>query len=146
MTHDPAQTPTADFPRLTPTNHRVTSPRTKTYNCVAWAAGEVHRWWEPGQFWPCQLLGNDFKVADMIEAFRTIGYELCANGVMETGFEKVAIYAEGFVDPTHASRQLSDGRWTSKIGPDEDIEHDTADDVAGGLYGDIIMYMRRPVP
>jgi hypothetical protein len=118
MTHDPAQTPTAAFPRLTPTNHRVTSPRTRRYNCVAWAAGEVVRWWEPGKFWPCPLLGTQFTVDDVVAAFRTVGYDLCADGVLELGFLKVAIYADGFDDPTHAARQLPDGRWTSKLGPD----------------------------
>ena len=29
-----------EFPRLTATNHRVTSAATPEYNCVAWAAGE----------------------------------------------------------------------------------------------------------
>lgn len=146
MSHNPARTPTADFPRLTPANHQVTSPATRSYNCVAWAAGEVVRWWEPGKFWPCPLLGKDFTVDDMVEAFRTIGYDLCADDTLEPGFEKVALYAEALDDPTHASRQLLDGRWTSKLGPDEDIEHDTADDVAGGLYGDVVQFMRRARP
>ena len=146
MTHDPARTTTAKFPRLTPANHRVTSPATRVYNCVAWAVGEDQRWWEPGKFWPCPLLGNNFTVDDVIAAFRTAGYDVCADGVLVAGYEKVAIYADGFDDPTHAARQLPDGRWTSKLGPDEDIEHDTAEDVSGGLYGDIVQYMRRPVP
>ncbi len=144
MSHAPAHTPTANFPRLTPSNHRVTSPATRRYNCVAWAAGEFHRWWEPGKFWPCPLLGKAFTVDDLTAAFRTIGYAPCPDGTWEPGFEKVAIYAEEFDDPTHASRQLPDGRWTSKLGPDEDIEHDTADDVAGGLYGEVFQFMRRP--
>lgn len=28
-----------DFPRLTSGNHRITSPATPDYNCIAWAAG-----------------------------------------------------------------------------------------------------------
>jgi hypothetical protein len=31
----------SDFPRLTPRNHRVTSPATAIYNFVAWAADDV---------------------------------------------------------------------------------------------------------
>jgi hypothetical protein len=30
-----------DFPRLTPHNHRITSPATAMYNCVAWAAEDA---------------------------------------------------------------------------------------------------------
>lgn len=145
MTHDPARTPTANFPRLSPTNHRVTSPVTRVYNCVAWAVGEDHRWWEPGKFWPCPVASGGFTVSDVLDALGTAGYLACPGGDLEAGFEKVAVYA-GFDDPTHVSRQLADGSWTSKLGPDEDIEHDTADDVAGGLYGDIVQFMRRPVP
>jgi len=35
-----------DFPRLTAQNHRITSPATQGYNCVAWAAGDVEHWWQ----------------------------------------------------------------------------------------------------
>jgi hypothetical protein len=146
MIHDPAQTPTANFPRLNPTNHRITSPATGVYNCLAWAAGEDHQWWEPGKYWPCPLLGNNFKVDDVIAALRTVGYDPCPDGFPEVGYERVAIFADGWDDPTHAARQLPDGRWTSKLGPDEDIEHDTAADVAGGLYGDVVQFMRRAIP
>jgi hypothetical protein len=37
--------------------------------------------------------------------------------------------------PTHAARQLADGRWTRKMGKCEDIEHDTLDDVVCSAYG-----------
>jgi hypothetical protein len=146
MKHDPARTPTLRYPHLTPTNHRVTSPATGIYNCLAWAAGENFRWWEPGRYWPCPLLGSVFTLADVIAALRTVGYDLCPDGIPEAGFDKVALYAEGIDDPTHVARQLHDGRWTSKLGDWEDIEHDTAGDVAGGLYGDVVQFMRRAIP
>jgi hypothetical protein len=44
-----------------------------------------------------------------------------------------------------ASRQLPSGRWTSKLDRAEDIEHDPPHDVAGGIYGDIVQIMKRPV-
>lgn len=144
MTLDPARTPTTRYPRLTPTNHRVTSPATGVYNRLAWAAGENYRWWEPGRFWPCPLLGTAFTIDDLIAALRTVGYDLCADGTLETGFEKVALFGDGYDDPTHVARQLADGHWTSKLGDWEDVEHDTADAVGGGGYGEIFWYMRRP--
>jgi len=56
--------------------------------------------------------------------------------------EKVALYGS-FLFYTHAARQLPDGRWTSKLGRLEDIEHDTPDDVAGGLYREVAQFMKR---
>jgi hypothetical protein len=43
----------------------------------------------------------------------------------------------------HASRQLPSAKWTSKLGGSEDIEHDTPDDVAGGIYGEVVQIMKR---
>lgn len=62
---------------------------------------------------------------------------------LEQGFEKVALYGSG-AEYTHAARQLPSGKWTSKLGKAEDIEHDTPEDVAGGLYGELIEIMTRP--
>jgi len=62
---------------------------------------------------------------------------------LESGYEKVALYGSGMFY-THAARQLSTGKWTSKLGREVDIEHDSADDVAGGVYGEVVQIMRRP--
>jgi hypothetical protein len=58
--------------------------------------------------------------------------------------EKVALYAtdEG---PAHAARQLSNGRWTSKLGRDEDIEHEL-EGLAGSHYGAVVQFLQRQVP
>ena len=61
---------------------------------------------------------------------------MCLEETLESGFEKVALYGSGFMY-THAARQLPDGRWTSKLGQKEDITHNTPDDVAGGVYGEV---------
>jgi hypothetical protein len=45
---------------------------------------------------------------------------------------------------THAARQLPGGKWTSKLGKAEDIEHDITDAVAGGVHGEVVVIMRRP--
>ena len=47
--------------------------------------------------------------------------------------------------PTHAARQLPDGKWTSKLGPFEDIKHSTLVCLKGPLYGEPDTYMKRPV-
>jgi hypothetical protein len=132
-----------DFPRLKPENHRTTSLAAIDYNCVAWAAGDTENWWQPGVFWPTQTLPDDFGIGALEDAFKTLGFEPCDDDRPESGFEKVALYGNNFLY-THAARQLPDGKWTSKLGKAEDIEHDTPDVVAGGIYGEVVEIMRRP--
>jgi hypothetical protein len=43
----------------------------------------------------------------------------------------------------HAARQLPSGRWTSKIGVLEDIEHSLRD-LEGDEYGTATVLMKRP--
>ncbi|HJZ94380.1 MAG TPA: hypothetical protein VKE40_26185 [Gemmataceae bacterium] len=133
------------FPRLTPANHRVTSPATTDYNCIAWAAGDTAHWWEPGRFWPLSVGRDEFGVGALETAFRHLGFEPCESEAPEPGFEKVALYAESALHYTHAARQLATGLWTSKLGGAEDIEHDSPDDVAGGVYGEVVQFMKRPI-
>ena len=85
----------------------------------------------------------------MTAAFATAGFASCADGVLEEGIEKVALY--GIEDTfMHAARQLPNGRWTSKLGVSYDIEHDldalTSSANAGGevQYGEIAAFMARP--
>jgi len=73
-----------------------------------------------------------------------LGYEECRDESPEEGYEKVALCGFGFYY-THAARQLPNGRWTSKLGKAEDIEHESPDDVAGGLYGEAVQFMRRRI-
>lgn len=110
------------FPHLT--DYKVTSPQDVRYNCVAWAVGTDERWWwpSPGFDWPFELPEND-GMTTFLRAFSTLGYAPCANGTLEEGFEKLAIYQSSSGDVSHVARQLDTGRWTSKLGILEDIEH-----------------------
>jgi len=132
------------FPRLTDENCEITSPRTIKYNCIAWTAGAMDRWWQPGVHWPVNSSRNDHGIGNLVEAFLALGYEECENGTLEDGFEKVAFYGSGMIY-THAARQISDGRWTSKLGQLEDIVHATVDALSGGDYGEVLQYMRREI-
>lgn len=129
-----------EFPRLNANNHRVTSPESADYNCVAWAAGDSHRWWQPGVCWPGSTEGLGLESLEA--ALRSLGYEPCPDGDLENGFEKVAVYSSGAFF-THVARQLASGKWTSKIGQLEDIEHDDPEVLAGGAYGRVESNMRR---
>lgn len=140
-----------EFPGLTETNCELTSPATRRYNCIAWAAGEDRRWWWPDVwgigYWPVQT--RDQSLAGFVAAYQALGYEICMNESLEAGVEKIAIYAieqpDGLKIPTHASRQLPDGSWTSKLGPLEDISHATVDALNGPAYGKPAVFMCRRI-
>ncbi len=84
-------------------------------------------------------------VAELQRAFESLGYAPCPNMNLEPGFEKVALF--GLADAyTHAARQLANGQWTSKLGNEEDIEHDAPETVAGGIYGEVMSIMKSPNP
>jgi hypothetical protein len=111
------------FPRLQQTSFEITSPRDGTYNCVAWAAGDVQRWWWPGDamftYWQLGVI-REQSISSFVIAFSTLGYEASASAGYEPQFEKVAIFASPDGTPTHMARQLADGSWTSKLGSLED--------------------------
>src|SRR5437867_2945073 len=115
----------AVFPNLRSTAYDVISPATPRYNCIAWAAGDDQRWWEPthvgGCYWPPGV-PKTFTLDSYLQAFQQQGYELCNTGALEPGYEKVAIYSDQNGLPTHAARQLPRGTWTSKLGKLVDIE------------------------
>lgn len=97
-----------EFPRLTAANHRITSPATPNYNCIAWSAGDTDRWWQPGVYWPVKTPDDDFGIGILERAFEALGFVDCNDGRLETGFEKVALYGSGLYY-THAARQLPSG-------------------------------------
>jgi hypothetical protein len=138
--------PSVSFPNFTPANHRETSPATPKYNCVAWAAEDALNWWQPGVYWrPADWPANDFGLGALERAFRELGYEDAGDDAsLEPGYLKVALYGSGFLY-THAARQLPSGKWTSKLGKSVDVEHDTPEVVADGVYGEVMQVMKRRV-
>ncbi len=133
----------AAFPSLAVHGYRVASPKTHVYNCVAWAAGDASRWWEPGLYWP-GAVGDD--LAALAGLFAALGYAPWAGDELEAGHEKVALYADEHGEWTHAARQLPVGWWSSNLGPDEDILHRTPQALVGDLYGQVHAIMRRSMP
>jgi hypothetical protein len=134
-----------DFPRLTRENHRITSPADPEYNCIAWSVGDTTRWYQPGRFWPIPASADDAGLGVLEQMFLAMGYRDCGcDDSLEPGFEKVALYGYGLYY-THAARQLPSGKWTSKLGPQQDIEHDTPHDVSGPAYGEVAQVMKRPI-
>jgi len=134
------------FPRLRAGSFQITSRPTPLYNCIAFAAGVVDEWWEyrRGYTWP--NAGRNPSLDEAIELFAGLGFAVCDNDLPETHWEKIAIYGD-HAGYTHAARQLESGRWLSKLGKLQNIEHKRLVDLTGGDYGDVkqIMRRRRPV-
>ena len=118
------------------------------YNCIAWTANVTTDWWWPvgagKTHWP-----DGVPRVVTLEAFRaafaTLGYVICPSEELEAGFEKIALFANDQGIPRHAARQLVSGRWTSKLGKMEDIDH-ALRDLEGTLYGSVVLVMKRPLP
>jgi len=139
-----------EFPGLRTTLCRITSPASTEYNCIAWAAEDTQRWWEPDYFlqyyWPPNA-PRQLTLDAYIRAFETLGYNICQNVNYEPGFTKIAIFIKANGIPSHAARQLDTGRWTSKCGQNVDIEHElTALCRQHGKegYGEVAIYMKKP--
>jgi hypothetical protein len=135
------------FPRLQGTDWRISSERDDLYNCVAWAARDTSHWWwpvGPGKtYWP-QGVPRQLSLEAFRAAFATLGYVPCSGRELESGFEKIAVFANEQGVPKHAARQQKDGQWTSKLGKMEDIVH-ALHDLEGPLYGSVVLVMQRPV-
>ncbi len=82
-------------------------------------------------------------VAGFIRAFGQFGYAICDTGDLETGYERLAVYADETGTPTHMARQLPSGQWTSKLGELEDIQHLTLAQLSGSDYGQVAQILKR---
>lgn len=137
------------FPSLFKSGYRVTSPKTPSHNCIAYAAGDLKKKWEPttippipGYYWPPGARRDNHPDA-LKSAFETLDYLLCDNAELESGFEKVALYADSSGEWTHASKQNENGEWSSKLGNEEDIVHKSPHCFEGSIYGKVVYFMKR---
>lgn len=135
------------FSGLQPGSFEITGNLTSEYNCIAWAAEDTDRWWWPVPpgvwYWPDGVPEEETLEA-FVQAYATLGYVPCDIACDEKRYENIAIYVkEG--KPSHAARQRSNGRWTSKLGHWERIEHDfnALEGNGPSEYGQITQIMRR---
>lgn len=144
------------FPKLDDDEKfEVTSKATPNYNCIAWAYGYSDRWMWPNTgesalldgvcYWPENGIVEP-SIDNFIKAFRLKDYELCDNWEFEEEYQKIALYAkpDSWDTCTHASRQLRNGCWTSKLGKECDIQHGTPYSIENDVYGKVRCIMRRP--
>lgn len=132
---------------------KLTSKATAKYNCIAWAYNRDDCWMWPNTGLPDYIDGINYwpdnrilpaTVNNFIEAFKIKGYEVCSGFQHEEGYIKIALYAHPGTDEcTHASRELRNGFWTSKLGEREDVQHRDPTTIEGDIYGEVRVIMRR---
>ncbi|HEX4125658.1 MAG TPA: hypothetical protein VHY37_13095 [Tepidisphaeraceae bacterium] len=125
------------------------------YNCFGHAVG-FKRFWQPpsihGDFegdprfyWPPELLGgsgDNTWVHRYVEAAKTLGFDVCGDdSSWEPSFEKIVLIHSGGVF-THASLQVSETRWSSKLGDLSDFQH-PLESVLRKPFGRGAIFMKR---
>ena len=131
---------------------KITSQDDPDYNCIAWACHYNNRWMWPGgiekkiadgfHYWP-DGVDDTTEVSAFISAFEKKGYMVCDNADFESDYTKIALYVKrGTTECTHASRQLRNGKWTSKLGQSYDIQHGTPYSIEGDIYGEVSCIMK----
>lgn len=133
------------FPGLAHAPYEVTSPFDPSYNCIAWAAGDNSRWWEPDPmgiyYWP-DGVPRTYELSSYQAAFASIGFVSTSSETFSDRAIRVALFAKGNT-AKHASRQLGPERWTSKLGQDVDISH-LLHSLSGEIYGKVALLMAKP--
>ncbi len=128
----------------------ITSPENQSYNCVSWAANTDPRnmfWWpEPNvdYYWP-EGIERRVRLSAFIKLFASLGYTNTDDDCFEPECIKVAIYVKGLEYPTHVARQLENGKWTSKLGFFEDIEHTSLKDIIPECGDKVAAILKRPI-
>jgi hypothetical protein len=102
---------------------------------------------EPGYYWPPGALqdGDNDDIDALKRAFAQIGFEDCANGDLEAGHQKVALYALKNDDWLHAAIQEQNGEWSSKLGVGYDIRHQSPQCLEGSIYGKVVCFMKKRI-
>jgi len=119
----------------------VKSPIDPRYNCIAWARHKDYTKVWPhkdvdGIEWPDDL-PFDTEVVTFVALFAKAGYTVCEDSDFVEGVQKIALYVDEQDKITHASRQLLNAMWTSKLGDMFDIEHSDPFVIESPSYGTV---------
>lgn len=124
-----------DFPNLK--SGIVISGATYYYNCFSWALGRTDKWLDSTNHF------NGYSIDAFIEVFAELGYIQDALG---KGKDQIAIYGRDEYYVLHIARRIKiDGEyiWTSKIGAEELITHETPEELEGPGYGVVLQILSR---
>lgn len=133
------------FPLLSRGSYAPKSVPTTDYNCIAFAAGDISRWWWPfpGYFWPPNVPRAE-TLETFVALFESIGFtEHCDLSDLGPGRDRVAVFTLSG-KPKHAARQSPTGRWASKLGACLDLTH-PLHALEGPLYGQVTVILARPL-
>jgi hypothetical protein len=144
------------FPKLAASGYTITSLYDPSYNCFAFAAGDRENWWDPRRigftpsmrgFWYDDVPAEISLAAFVMAYQKHHGFEPCANGELEPGFEKIAIFVDESLLPTHAAKQLPNGKWMSKASVYEDFAHELGalEGRDSAEYGRVAAFLKRKV-
>lgn len=125
-----------------------TSPEDLNYNCVAWAVGDVNRWWEPDPdcettYWPTNV-PQELTIHALKLAYQTLNFKECNTGSFEQGIHKIAIFSTDKIYYSHVCKQIDTLYWSSKLGRGMDVKH-TLFSLENGLYGDVVCFMQKQI-
>lgn len=147
---------------MRPNDFRLSSPREPECSCLSYVVGDKERhWWPPGPLatrrsnlliqlgppdvWPVDL-PPDATLANVCALLSRLGFVDCEDAVAidpKTTLV-VAIFLDSGTAPAHFAQQLPNGKWLSKLGGGNDIEHRTTHSVEGGANGTLAHKMCRP--
>jgi hypothetical protein len=123
------------------------SKATIEYNCLAWALGIDWTRYDPAPHCPGYYWFPNVEREWTLKAIRKLvefhDYKVCDSYELEDAYEKVVFYIDDDGVPQHFARQLSNGKWTSKLGELNDIEHDSLDSLIVPDYGKPQLVLKR---
>ena len=133
------------FPNLRNEGFTVVDPPSGLYNCIAYAAGDTSQWWDhtPRRYWPSYATRSE-RIESLQEVFVGLGFEECDDGTIQSGYQKIVLYEDQGAWE-HASIQMPNGAWRSKMGEGPVIEHLNPESLSGGTYGSPMIYLSRPI-
>ena len=133
-----------DCPGLTSEGYAIKIPVDPSYNCVAFAVGDLTNFWYDakvkGYYWPPGC-GSADTLEGWVCVFLLHGYGDCDSDSLEPEFEKIAIF--GGRSPEHVARQKASGAWVSKMGKGCDIEHPNLSSLVCEIMGGVMKIMKR---
>ena len=133
------------FPNLRDEGFTVIDPPSDMYNCIAYAAGDTSQWWDhtPRRYWPSYATRSE-RIESLQEVFVGLGFEECYDVTFQFGYQKIALY-EDKGTWEHATTQIPNQAWRSKMGRGPVIEYRSPESLSDGPYGNPMVYMRRVV-
>ena len=133
------------WPNLETDAPSIESEASEEYNCVAWALGITDENWDPvspAYDWP-RTAPRSLLLETFITVYCSYNFVVCPDESLESGFEKLALYADDRGLFLHVARQLPEGNWTSKLGDLVDIVHTTPGGLEGPIYGRVATFLSR---